>query len=268
MSRSGVKIDNAVFESNYFHTLLNFFSKVKIEISKCNFTWNKAILISHESFKALLEISSCRFEGNMQNENSLINIDTGFTGFIKFQDTNFLNKLDRDTEIPIIHLKMATASFENCTAINNHGGSIQFLIFDQASANISNCKLSGYQFGHFESSNISIENTLFEKGLTIRVFRSSIIVIKTSTFIENKSFGSYGGAIYLSEKSQMTSVNCTFSGNRAIMEGGAIVITDSSTYHDSGSLFFNNTAPNSGKSQKLFFDQYSKGYFANHTFYK
>ena len=77
--------------------------------------------------------------------------------------------------------------------------------------------------------------------------------MKNSTFIENRSYGSYGGAIYLSEKSQMTSVNCIFSNNTAIMEGGAIVITDRCTYHDSGSLFFNNTAPNNGKSPKLYF---------------
>ena len=48
--------------------------------------------------------------------------------------------------------------------------------------------------------------------------------------------------------SNVTSENCTFSGNTATMEGGAVVVTDRSTYRDIGSLFLENTAPNNGKS--------------------
>ena len=69
------------------------------------------------------------------------------------------------------------------------------------------------------------------------------------TLIENRSFISDGGAIFIADESEMTSDNCTFSGNNAAMEGGALMVADSSTHHDMGSLFFNNTAPNYGKSK-------------------
>ena len=142
---------------------------------------------------------------------------------------------------------MANASFDNCTVTKNHGGyGTVFLKLDHSSANISKCKLSSCRFGHFENSNISIENTTFEKGWTIKIILSSLAVIKTSTFIENRSFGANGGAIFLGEKSEMISENCTFHGNSATIEGGAILVTESSTCQDSLSLFFNNTAPNYG----------------------
>ena len=75
MSWSRVEIDNSLFESNYFHTLIQIFLKTKTVISKSNFMWNKATLITYEVYSEVLEISSCKFEENMQNDNSLINAD-------------------------------------------------------------------------------------------------------------------------------------------------------------------------------------------------
>ena len=45
----------------------------------------------------------------------------------------------------------------------------------------------------------------------------------------------------------MVSENCIFFGNTAAMEGGSVMVTDRSTYHDVGSLFLNNIASNYGK---------------------
>ena len=242
---SHLEIDDLLLENNNFDSLLEFNYRTQGKISKSSFTQNRATLISCSYQEAELEILSCTFEENMQNENSLINIDTGF---IKFQDTFFLNNLVNDTATGMIHASGGSTSLKNCTAINEYEGhSSGFLMLLGSSANISSCMFSGYHFGDLEKSIISIENTLLEEGGAIRAFLSSTVFAINSTFIENRSFGSDGGAIFLADNSELVSENCTFSGNTATMDGGAVMVTDSSTYRDTGSLFFNNTAPNYGK---------------------
>ena len=242
---SHMEIDDTFFENNNFDTFLEFKYSAQGKISKCSFTQNRGTLILCSYQEVELEILSCTFEENMQNENSLINIDTGF---IKFQDTFFLNNLVNETETVMISLRSVRAFLDNCTATNKYGGySFRFMKILASSVNISNCQMSSYCFGDLERSTISIENTLFEKGGSIRASFHSTAVIKNSTFIENRSFGSYGGSIFLTDNSNLVSENCTFSGNTATMDGGAVMVTDSSTYRDTGSLFFNNTAPNYGK---------------------
>ena len=245
VSDSWMEINNSLFEKNYFQTMFDFL-RVTAEFVNCNFTWNKAKLILNEisSEETELKIRSCRFEENMRNENSLIDVDAAF---VKLQDTIFLNTIN-GTENGMINVRSVRASFNNCTAINKDTVySFGFLLFLESSANISNCKFSGYRFGDLEKSNISIENTLLEGGGAIRAYSSSTVVVINATFDENRSIGSDGGAIFIADKSKLVSDNCTFSGNTAVMDGGAVMVTDSSTYRDTGSLFFNNTAPNYGK---------------------
>ena len=173
---SHVEIDDSLLENNNFDTLLEFDYRIQGKMSKCTFTWNKGTLISTESWTTVLEISSCTFEENMQNENTLIYV---YSTFIKFQDTFFLNNLVNETEMGMISLDFARAFLDNFTATNKYRGySFGFMRLLDSSMNISNCKLSSYRFEDLLGSTISISDTLFQKGLTIRAFRSSTVIVK------------------------------------------------------------------------------------------
>ena len=145
LSRCSLEINSSVFGSNYFSILFSFGPSTAI--ANCNFTRNEGKLILHtpHAQNAELEISSCRFEENMHNEDSLIGIYGTIT---KFQDTFFLNNLVNRTEEGMISLGSSRASFDNCTGMNSYAGySFGFLMLSSSSANISNCKFSGYRFG-------------------------------------------------------------------------------------------------------------------------
>jgi len=93
--------------------------------------------------------------------------------------------------------------------------------------------------------NGNIENTLFEAneakgaGGAIRSARDIKGVIRDSQFINNKSTGSHGGALYIHGDIEGGIEGSTFEGNTAQLDGGAIDITKI-TGGIRGSQFINN----------------------------
>ena len=202
VAESSAVISSCRWQENSGNGMFYFNRGSSAAMTTCNFIRNTGMLILCSTDKELV-VSSCRFEENMHNEDSLIETHGTIT---KFQDTYFLNNLVNKTEKGIIYLDSSRASFDNCTGMNNYVGySFGFLMLSYSSMTISNCKFSGYRFGDLERSTILTENTVFERGGPIRAFMSSTIVASNSTFIENRSFGSDGGAIFLTDKSEMTS---------------------------------------------------------------
>ena len=274
---SHIHINNALFEESDF-TLLGISSNSSATISKSYFKFNEAKLIllytplpvteslslnrpTAETARKPLIVLSCTFQGNTARRTSLI---SGTISAMKFTDSVFINNTAQ-MESSIVDLTSTFISFENCEVVNNHGRkSIGFIYLKLCSVFINNClfahnsatNTAGVIYMRFNNSLI-IQNTVFENnfcgmyGGAIEAIQLNYILLINSTFTENRSFGSNGGAIFLSNRNKMVSKNCTFRNNMAALEGGAIMITDSSSYRDVGSWFFNNSASNQGNDHSF-----------------
>ena len=272
ISSSRIDINNSFFEESNF-TSLAISGDSSVRILRSRFASNEAQLLktmfpatgpwsifrptTETATKPLVEVSSCRFQGNIAHKSSLI---YGVNSIMKFKDSVFINNT-APIECNIVQVVSSLISFERCEAVNNRGeGSGGFINLFLCSASISNCLFTQNSALEFAgvilkrmNTSLTIQNTVFEnnscgmEGGTIYAIEWGYLLLINSTFIKNRSFGSYGGAIFIYRKNKMISENCTFSGNTAVMEGGAVMITDSSIYYDIGSLFLDNSASNYGK---------------------
>ena len=296
ISDSDIDIDNLLFANNLEFEdsqfiLLKISDDSSVTITRSNFIFNKAKIIELSRYgfslfppsvkttnKPLMGISSCRFEGNYARKKTLV---FGFGGVMQFTDSIFINntvQTENDNVVGVVGLTYKYAivvasatfvAFDNCNVLHNSAhGSTGFINMADSSVSIINCLFmnnnalnhAGVIYIIFASS-LTVQNTVFDSnscgvdGGVIYANAGNILLID-SNFTENRSFYSDGGALYLALSSNVTSKNCTFGGNMAAMEGGAVVVTDRSTYHDIGSLFLSNTASNSGKYEEFNFCQH------------
>ena len=285
--------NNFQFEDSQF-ILLKISDDSSVTITRSNFIFNKAKIIELSRYQAhrfslfppsvkttnkpLMGVSSCRFEGNYVRENTLV---FGLKGVMQFTDSIFINntvQTENDSVVGVVGLTYRYAFvvssttfvvFDNCNVLHNSAhGSTGFINMADSSVSIINCLFmnnsasndAGVIYIIFATS-LTIQNTVFDSnscgvdGGAIYANQGNILLID-SNFTENRSFYSDGGALYLALSSNVTSKNCTFGGNMAAMEGGAVVVTDRSTYRDIGSLFLENTASNSGKYEEFSFCQH------------
>ena len=274
ISSSLIDINDSIFEKSEL-TSLKISGDSSVRILRTHFVFNEASLLALESSmpisgpihlfrptaetatKPLVEVSSCRFEGNIARKSSLI---IGTKAIMTFRDSVFINNTAKIASV-IVQATCSLISFKNCEAVNNHAeGSVGFMNLFLCSVHLSKClfaqnsalELAGVIYMRFNTS-LTIQKTVFEnnscgtEGGAIYAIQWSYVLLINSTFIKNRSFGSDGGAIFILRKNKMISENCRFSGNTAAMEGGAVMVTDSSIYYDIGSLFLDNTASNYGK---------------------
>ena len=259
---SHVEIDGCLLEGN-FDDVAGLFALSTgsfVNVSRSNFTLNKALLISFiplpqippppEEFplaqeftlspdqnvgpvEPLLEpsvvISSCRFEENIFYK-GLIDINSAL---IIFYNCYFLNNLMKSTPeqtpIGMIDARNAAISLDNCTIKNTYGANnIGPMKLFTTHANITNC--------------IFTNNSGSTDAGVIDISQDSTLFIEYTLFEQNKC-GVDGGAIVVHGNSNAVLKSSIFIENKSVgSNGGVIFLEDNSRMVSENCTFNGNTA--------------------------
>lgn len=117
----------------------------------------------------------------------------------------------------------------------------QIWVCNYSKVNITDSQLSkntGRGIGINGNTQVEVDGSVFESNISnpsggaIAAVNSSVVTIKDSEFIRNKSTGNEGGALSLDDNSSCTITGSLFEGNKAQRRGGAI-------YHSGSGIFIN-----------------------------
>ena len=148
--------------------------------------------------------------------------------------------------IGLIIIESGTAVFKNCSIINNRGLDTSYDLWDFLSIrqeDNSSVICLRNSFVELDVSTVT-NNSCTGNGGAIHALNVSL-TIHQSTFMNNRAVNAEGGAISLEKDSTLITHNCQFIGNSAT-SGGAIMVTDHSSYSDQGSDFIENKAKEPG----------------------
>jgi len=173
----------------------------------CTFSRNSCVSAVHGSYYSTLDFTACVFA-----DNDARSIWAGKNSTFAMEEST----ITRNTRGGVT-LDQTTASFKNCTIIENPGNGI--IAYSRSSVTMSNCTLA---------RNIG----------ALSVESESVLTMTNCIVRDNVTASTGSGGLYVRE-ARATLRNCTFSGNVGDLGGGAI--SDRSQVTLESCLFFDNS---------------------------
>ena len=221
------------------------------------YKWSSYVGIIPSCLRAI----DCVFQGNQAKNGGgvIFNEDDSAWRTASFENCTF--KDNHAIEGAIALITGSTITFQNCQMNNNlASGNGGVLSSRESNVTMSNCSATNNRAGEFGGvisgtyhGTVFIADTVFQnntcriQGGVIKAFKNISIEAIRSTFVNNIADGAGGGAISLETDCSLISTDCTFSGNSAATEGGAILVADHSFFQDTRSVFDNNTVSGMGE---------------------
>ena len=265
-------VNNSAIEGGFLLSNTSFYKSQDTNISfvNCKIEGNTAVrnggvLLFASEMESLITFSNCSITDNYAGSNGAVGFLVGAK--VIFDGCSLKNNLALESGGIIFSkefrsiARSSNVTFHGCVLTNNtarqHGG---VLSSRNSVTSITDCIVAknyashdgGVCFMEFSSS-LTIQYSLFEsnscarEGGVIKTYRKTKADISNSIFVDNKSFESSGGTIFMEDNCHIVSQNNEFNNSRASLKGGAVFILDHSSFSDAKSLFSSNIASDIGK---------------------